>query len=239
MVQDEDPEKRIAELERQLSELRGAPRAVPPRPQDAVPAAPQFLPGYQQWPPPTSAGSTRSRARLVTIALAVASLLVPVIVGAVWLFAAEGPFADPELHTPEGLNAMLTQTREQFGDTTGYSLTVRPDYATLTRPDPQDDRVYLNYIYRGDDWTQWTGPSSKSSFDYEADLGEFDVDAVLAQLPGAAQKLTITRPEDSYLTLRGAEDGGLEIRVHVSGGGLSGSMELNRDGAVETLSPPT
>ena len=47
---------------------------------------------------------------------------------------------------------------EAFGDTNGYRLIVYPDYASLTRPDPNEERRELNYTYRGG----WDDPTTSS-----------------------------------------------------------------------------
>ena len=54
-----------------------------------------------------------------------------------------------ELQSLGGLSGLFEQMRKKFGDTTGYSLTIRPDRADLNRPDPRDDRRVLSYDYRG------------------------------------------------------------------------------------------
>ena len=68
-----------------------------------------------------------------------------------------------QLQSLGGLTGLLEQARKKFGDTMGYRLLVYPDYASMDRADPNDDRRKLSYTYRGG----WGSPSStaKSSDD--------------------------------------------------------------------------
>ena len=45
------------------------------------------------------------------------------------------------LFTPDGLSGFLAFTRDRFGDTMGYDLTVYPDYAAMDRNDPQNTHL--------------------------------------------------------------------------------------------------
>ena len=48
-----------------------------------------------------------------------------------------------QLHSLGGLTGLVEQMKQKFGDTKGYRLIVYPDYASLDRPDPNDDRRQL------------------------------------------------------------------------------------------------
>jgi hypothetical protein len=96
--------------------------------------------------------------------------------------------------------------KQKFGDTKGYRLSVYPDYASLTRPDPGEERRELNYTYRGG----WDDPStsSKSSDATEIDLSKFDVKTVAGVLRGAPETPDI-KPADvtsTYLNIDPASD---------------------------------
>lgn len=54
-----------------------------------------------------------------------------------------------QLQSLGGLNGLFEQMRQKFGDTSGFELNIRPDRATLYRPDPEDPRRKLMYDYRG------------------------------------------------------------------------------------------
>ncbi|WP_448406063.1 DUF1707 SHOCT-like domain-containing protein [Mycolicibacterium sp. XJ647] len=148
-----------------------------------------------------------------------------------------------QLHSLGGLTGLLEQMKQRFGDTTGYSLTVYPDYAVLSRPDPAEDRRELNYAYRGG----WDDPSSSSrrSDATVVDLGRFDVKAVVGVLRGAPETLGI-KPADvtsTYLSVDPSRDpttpGALTISVSVSSDYGSGRIDMAPDGSVKRMSYPS
>ncbi|MCV7238298.1 DUF1707 SHOCT-like domain-containing protein [Mycolicibacterium celeriflavum] len=147
-----------------------------------------------------------------------------------------------QLHSLGGLTGLLEQMKQRFGDTSGYRLVVYPDYASLTRPDPNEDRRELNYSYRGG----WDDPtsSSKTSDAVEVDLSKFDAKAVVGVLRGAPETLGI-KPEDvdsTYLSIDPADDpttpGALSVDVYVSSDFGSGYIELAGDGTVKQVRYP-
>ncbi|WP_167108090.1 DUF1707 domain-containing protein [Mycobacterium sp. DL592] len=141
-----------------------------------------------------------------------------------------------------GLNGLLEQMKKRFGDTTGYRMVIYPDYASLDRPDPNDDRRTLSYTYRGG----WDDPSttSKSSDATVVDLGKFDAKAVVGVLRGAPETLNI-KPADvksTYLVIDPSRDptapGTLTISIYVSSDFGSGYIELAPDGTVKQINYP-
>lgn len=198
------------------------------------------------------------------IRLAVAGVLVVVGIAIGWglfggssspLGASTDPGAKPDgiapvvltpprqLHSLGGLTGLLEQMRDRFGDTTGYRLTVYPEYAVLSRPDPNEDRRELNYTYRGG----WDDPSSssKGSNARVVDLGRFDVKTVVGVLRGAPETLGI-KPEDvtsTYLTVDPTGDPStpdeVSISVYVSSDFGGGHIELAPDGRVKRISYPS
>lgn len=147
-----------------------------------------------------------------------------------------------QLHSLGGLTGLLEQMKQRFGDTNGYRLVVYPDYASLTRPDPAEERRELNYTYRGG----WDDPSStsKSSSAVEVDLSKFDAKAVVGVLRGAPETLGM-KPEDvtsTYLSIDPASDpttpGALSVDVYVSSDYGSGYIELAGDGTVKQINYP-
>lgn len=147
-----------------------------------------------------------------------------------------------QLHSLGGLTGLLEQMKQRFGDTNGYRLIVYPDYASLTRPDPSEERRELIYTYRGG----WDDPSSssKTSDAVEVDLGKFDAKAVVGVLRGAPETLGM-KPEDvtsTYLSIDPATDpttpGALSIDVYVSSDYGSGYIELAGDGTVKQVNYP-
>ncbi|MBI2699616.1 MAG: DUF1707 domain-containing protein [Mycobacterium sp.] len=146
-----------------------------------------------------------------------------------------------QLQSLGGLTGLLEQTRKRFGDTMGYRLLVYPDYASIDRKDPTDDRRVLDYTYRGG----WGDPSSSarnSSTDSElVDLGKFDVKTVVGILRGAPETVGIKQQDvkSSYLIVEPAKDpttpGALSLTIYVSSDYGSGYIELAGDGTVKQV----
>ena len=147
-----------------------------------------------------------------------------------------------QLHSLGGLTGLIEQMKQRFGDTTGYRLVVYPEYASLTRPDPTEERRELNYTYRGG----WDDPtsSSKTSNAVEVDLSKFDAKAVVGVLRGAPETLGMKPAdiENTYLTIDPANDptapGALSVDVYVSSDFGSGYIELAGNGTVKQIRYP-
>jgi Domain of unknown function (DUF1707) len=149
-----------------------------------------------------------------------------------------------QLHSLGGLNGLIEQMKQKFGDTNGYRLVVYPDYASLDRADPNDDRRKLDYNYRGG----WGDPSTtaKSDTDKIVDLSKFDAKAVVGVLRGAPETLNI-KPSDvksTYLIIEPSSDqtappGALDIDIYVSSDFGSGYIELNADGTTKQVNYPS
>jgi hypothetical protein len=146
-----------------------------------------------------------------------------------------------QLQSLGGLNGLLEQMRQRFGDTLGYGLVVYPDYAVLSRPDPSDDRRKLSYSYRGgfDD----PSTSAKGDDDQVVDLGAFDVKTAVGILRGAPEtvglKQTDVKADGTYLSIDPSRDpltvGALTLRVSVSSDFGSGSITFAGDGTVKRV----
>jgi hypothetical protein len=148
-----------------------------------------------------------------------------------------------QLHSLGGLTGLMEQMKQRFGDTNGYRLVVYPDYASLTRPDPNEERRELNYTYRGG----WDDPtsSSKTSDATVVDLSKFDAKAVIGVLRGAPETLGI-KPEDvtsTYLSIAPSGDptapGTLSVDIYVSSDFGSGYIELAGDGTEKQINYPS
>lgn len=148
-----------------------------------------------------------------------------------------------QLHSLGGLSGLLEQMRKKFGDTKGYRLVIYPEYASLDRPDPGEDRRVLNYYYRGG----WDDPrsSAKSDGTTLVDLGAFDAKAVVGILRGAPETLGIKANEvkNTYLIVDPANDptapGTLTLSVYVSSDFGSGYIQLAGDGSIKQLNYPS
>jgi hypothetical protein len=147
-----------------------------------------------------------------------------------------------QLHSLGGLTGLIGQMQQKFGDTNGYRLIVYPDYASLDRPDPQDDRRQLSYTYRGG----WGDPttSAKSDDDRLVDLGKFDIKTVVGVMRGAPETLCM-KPADvksTYLSIDPSRDpttpDGVSIDVYVSSDFGSGYIQLAGDGSVKQIYYP-
>jgi len=147
-----------------------------------------------------------------------------------------------QLHSLGGLTGLIEQMKQKFGETNGYRLIVYPDYASLDRPDPQDDRRQLSYTYRGG----WGDPttSAKSDDDRLVDLGKFDVKTVVGVMRGAPETLCM-KPADvksTYLSIDPSRDpttpDGVSIDVYVSSDFGSGYIQLAGDGSVKQIYYP-
>lgn len=148
-----------------------------------------------------------------------------------------------QLHSLGGLSGLLEQARQKFGDTMGYRLVVYPDYASLTRPDPAEERRELNYSYRGG----WDDPTSsaRSNGAVAVDLGRFDAKAAVGILRGGPETLGI-KPADvksSYLIVEPARDpttpGALSLSVYVSSDYGGGYIAFTGDGTVKRINYPS
>ena len=148
-----------------------------------------------------------------------------------------------QLQSLGGLTGLFEQMKKKFGDTNGYRMVIYPDYASLDRPDPNEERRVLNYSYRGG----WDDPSSSSKSDSDrlVDLSKFDMQAVIGVVRGAPETLGI-KPSDvtsTYLIIDPSGDpttpDAVEISIYVSSDFGSGSIELNPDGSTKRISYPS
>jgi len=151
--------------------------------------------------------------------------------------------APRQLHSLGGLNGLLEQMTQKFGDTEGYRLVVYPEYASLDRPDPDDDRRKLGYTYRGG----WRDPSTsaRDEDDRLVDLSAFDPKEIVALLRGAPETLGLkpTDVESSYLIIEPSSDptappGALDVAIYVSTDFGSGSITVNGDGSDPQINYP-
>jgi hypothetical protein len=133
--------------------------------------------------------------------------------------------------------------KQKFGDTNGYRLIIYPEYASLDRPDPNDDRRQLSYTYRGG----WGDPSTSAKDDTDRliDLGKFDAKEVVAVLRGAPKTLCI-KPADvksTYLSIDPSRDpttpDEVSIDVYVSSDFGSGYIQLAPDGTAKQVNYPS
>ncbi len=149
-----------------------------------------------------------------------------------------------QLQSLNGLTGLMGQARKKFGDTMGYRLVVYPDYAVMDRPDPNDNRRKLSYTYRGG-WGSPSNDGAASSDDVLVDLSKFDAAAVVGVLRGAPQTLGIKQSDvqATYLIVEPTKDpttpGALALSVYVSSAFGSGYIEIDGQGNVNGVHPPS
>jgi Domain of unknown function (DUF1707) len=146
-----------------------------------------------------------------------------------------------QLQSLGGLNGLLEQMRQRFGDTMGYGLTIYPDYAVLYRADPTDDRRKLSYSYRGgfDD----PSTSAKRDDDVLVDLSKFDVATAVGIVRGAPETVGLNaadvKKDSTYLSIDPVREpqtpGELSLRASVSSDFGSGAVTFAGDGAVKRV----
>jgi len=147
-----------------------------------------------------------------------------------------------QLQSLGGLNGLFEQMKQRFGDTMGYSLTIYPDYAVLSRADPTDDRRKLSYSYRGG----FDDPSTSAKDaerDVLVDLAAFDVKTAVGILRGAPETVGLQQKDvkagSTYLSIDPARDpltpGALELRASVSSDFGSGSITFAGDGTIKRI----
>ncbi len=150
-----------------------------------------------------------------------------------------------QLQSLGGLNGLLEQMRQRFGDTMGYDMVIYPEYAVLYRADPSDERRKLSYTYRGG----FDDPSTqaKSEDDVLVDLAAFDVETAVGILRGAAETVGLNpadvKKENTYLTIDPTRDpvtpGELTLRANVSSDFGSGSVTFAGDGTIKRIDTVT
>ena len=152
--------------------------------------------------------------------------------------------APKQLQSLGGLTGLIEQMKQRFGDTEGYRLVVYPDYASLDRPDPDDDRRQLSFTYRGG----WGDPSTSATDDTDrlVDLSAFNAKEIVAVLRGAPETLGFkpTDVNNTYLIFEPSSDqtappGALDVSIYVSTDFGSGYIELNGDGTTKQINYPS
>ncbi|MDX1882644.1 DUF1707 domain-containing protein [Mycolicibacterium sp. 120270] len=148
-----------------------------------------------------------------------------------------------QLQSMGGLNGLFEQMRQKFGDTKGFEMNIRPDRATLYRPDAEDPRRKLMYDYRGG----WGDPYSTSTVDSDdrvVDLAKFDFEQTIAVLRGAPETLRIQRKDisDTWIDIEPSKDpatpDAVTVRIYVSSDFGSGFIDLAPDGSIKQINEP-
>jgi hypothetical protein len=153
--------------------------------------------------------------------------------------------APRELLSLGGFNGLFEQMRKKFGDTIGYELEIREDWASLYRVDPNDNRRKIQYDYRGGWGDPDSSPDALADGDRLVDLAQFDFDAIIGVLRGAPETLNVQRADVKYtwLEVTPSKDPttpeAVNITIHVSGDFGAGYMILAPDGTPKEVYPNT
>ena len=144
-----------------------------------------------------------------------------------------------------GFNGLFEQMRKKFGDTVGYELEIREDWATLVRADPNDNRRKIKYDYRGGWGDPDSSPDALSDGDRLVDLAKFNFDAIIGVLRGAPESLNVARADVKYTWLEITPSkepmtpDDVNITIHVSGDFGGGYMIVGPDGTPKAVYPNT
>jgi hypothetical protein len=148
-----------------------------------------------------------------------------------------------QLQSLGGLTGLIAQMKQRFGDTTGYQLLIYPDYGSLDRADPNDNRRKITYDYRGG-WGDGNDPSAISDDARLVDLSKIDVKTVVGVLRGAPDTLHIKRSDvkNTYMIVEPSKDpaaGDLTITMYVSSDFGSGYIATTGAGTVKQINYPS
>jgi len=228
-----------------------------PQPQDHPWQVPQNVwqqPSYGSSPQPPQLPPRAGRGFGCAVAVIVAVVALIVIGGVTWGGMALYHLKDrlPGMHkeqfeTVEGLNRVMDLTRQRFGDTMGYHLSVSPEEFSVDRVDPDDAQKMATYY-----WYSWRGhfedPSTiiDPSLMYPTgpvDLSKFDANAVVKVLHDAPNILHVdpAAVKSTFLQVRAANDGppgagAVEEEVSLDTSKGAGHIVLAPDGTVKGTS---
>jgi hypothetical protein len=148
-----------------------------------------------------------------------------------------------QLQSLGGITGLFEQMKKRFGDTMGYKLLIYPEYGSLDRADPNDNRRKISYDYRGG-WGDGDDPAAVGDDDRLVDLGAMDVKAIVGLLRGAPDSLQIKKSDvkTTYLIVEPSKDpsaGDLSISIYVSSDFGSGYIVAAGDGTIKQINRPS
>jgi hypothetical protein len=148
-----------------------------------------------------------------------------------------------QLQSLGGITGLFQQMKQRFGDTMGYKLLIYPEYGSLDRADPNDNRRKISYDYRGG-WGDGDDPAAVGDDDRLVDLGAMDVKAIVGLLRGAPDSLQIKKSDvkTTYLIVEPSKDpsaGDLSISIYVSSDFGSGYIVAAGDGTIKQINRPS
>lgn len=176
------------------------------------------------------------------VALAAAVVLVCGIVVVTSARDDDGPTstsraAASELTTVAGFGRMLDEIHQELGDSKVDSLTVYPDYASISRPVPGKPGSEQSFQYEDGQLTD-NGTSPGRTEGEPVDLAELrpNVPRVIGLLHGADRTLRVDDPTRIYLAAKRGDDGPV-VSIHLwnDDTGARGFLTVGFDGAVREV----
>jgi Domain of unknown function (DUF1707) len=148
-----------------------------------------------------------------------------------------------QLQSLGGMTGLIEQMKKRFGDTMGYKLLVYPDWGSVDRADPNDNRRKISYDYRGG-WGDGDDSSAVGNDDRLVDLSKMDLPAIVGVLRGAPDTLHIKKSDvkNTYLIVEPSKDptaGDLTVTMYVSSDFGSGYIATAGDGTVKQINYPS
>lgn len=196
---------------------------APPAPSDTVAPSPQ--PQSTRW--------------IVALAAAVVVVCGIVVVTSNRDHAGPaGPTVGTELITAAGLGQMLDDIDRQLGDSEVDSLTIYPDYASISRPVPGAPGSEQSYRYEDGQLTD-NGRSPGRTEGVPVDLTELrpNVPQLIGLVYGADRTLGVADPTRVYLIAQRDDDNGPVVSIHLwnETTGAQGFLTVGFDGAVREV----
>ncbi|MGW5159247.1 serine/threonine-protein kinase [Nonomuraea wenchangensis] len=102
------------------------------------------------------------------------------------------------LHTPDGMRAMIAKLKPAIGGSKVVDLTVYPTYAVIEAPNKEDPEVSERYDYRAGKVTLSAG-FGREIDGPTVDLDKYDWNALPALLRKAGKDLGVAKPTSRYL----------------------------------------
>lgn len=148
------------------------------------------------------------------------------------------PRAGTDLITAAGLGRMLDDIARQLGDSEVDTLTIHPDYASISRPVPGAPGSEQSYRYEDGKLTD-EGRSPGRTAGVPVDLADLrpNVPQLIGLFYGADRTIGVDAPTTSYLIADRDENNGPVVGIYLSNDktGAQGFMTVGFDGAVREV----
>lgn len=173
------------------------------------------------------------------------SAAVVAVCGGVVVATSTRDHADPAVHaagveltTAAGLGRMLDDIDRQLGDSEVDSLTIYPEYASISRAAPGAPGSEQSYRYEDGKLTEG-GTRPTRTAGVPVDLAELrpNVPRLIGLFYGADRTIGVDAPTTSYLIADRDEDNGPVVGIYLSNDktGAQGFMTVGFDGEVRAV----